>query len=99
MSTKKYVIEFLQFAFHNASQYGKILCPCIHCINRSWQSYDATKVHLICDRFLRGYTKWICHGEDPITNIDQSSSSQYTIVVQTTKNIREFNTTPLNLRR
>ncbi|XP_058003975.1 uncharacterized protein LOC110659856 [Hevea brasiliensis] len=96
---KKGVTEFLHFAFHNASQCGKILCPCIHCVNRSWQSYDDARVHLICDGFLRGYTKWICHGENPTTNMDQSSSSQHTTNVHTTEHVEECNTTTLNTRR
>ncbi|KAF2308873.1 hypothetical protein GH714_022479 [Hevea brasiliensis] len=95
----KKVTEFLHFAFHNASQCGKILCPCIHCVNRSWQSYDDARVHLICDGFLRGYTKWICHGENPTTNMDQSSSSQHTTNVHTTEHVEECNTTTLNTRR
>ena len=28
------VKDFLDFAFQNASQGGKILCPCINCVNR-----------------------------------------------------------------
>ena len=45
------VKDFLDFAFHNASQDGKILCPCINCVNRYLQTYEDARVHLICDGF------------------------------------------------
>ncbi|XP_020082508.1 uncharacterized protein LOC109706120 [Ananas comosus] len=70
---KEGVNQFLDFAFRNASNGGKIMCPCIRCVNSSLQTLDDVKVHLICDGFLRGYTRWICHGEDPITSLSSTN--------------------------
>lgn len=57
--------QFLQFAFRDVTQGGKVLCPCVNCGNCLMKRYNEVKEHLKCDGFLRGYTRWTRHGEDP----------------------------------
>ncbi|KAF7139861.1 hypothetical protein RHSIM_Rhsim06G0085100 [Rhododendron simsii] len=54
---------FLNFAFQNASIDGKIVCPCVKCGNGRWVMRSEAVDHLVCDGFIKGYTKWIAHGE------------------------------------
>ncbi|XP_020111543.1 uncharacterized protein LOC109726394 isoform X2 [Ananas comosus] len=68
------VNDFLNFAFERSSQDGKILCPCSRCSNINWHTREVVKEHLVCNGFLRGYTRWACHGE----SISSSSSSSNT---------------------
>ncbi|KAH1057415.1 hypothetical protein J1N35_035480 [Gossypium stocksii] len=57
------VQTFLNFAFQNASQENMILCPCKKCGNINWHIREVVYEHLIVDGFIRGYKKWIFHGE------------------------------------
>ncbi|KAK5834545.1 hypothetical protein PVK06_018427 [Gossypium arboreum] len=57
------VQTFLNFAFQNASQENMILCPCKKCGNIYWHFREVVYEHLIVDGFIRGYKKWIFHGE------------------------------------
>ncbi|KAK5840794.1 hypothetical protein PVK06_009698 [Gossypium arboreum] len=57
------VQTFLNFAFQNASQENMILCPCKKCGNINWHTREVVYEHLIVDGFIRGYKKWIFHGE------------------------------------
>ncbi|XP_058185677.1 uncharacterized protein LOC131302904 [Rhododendron vialii] len=57
------VKRFLNFAFQNASIDGKIVCPCVKCGNGRWVTRSKVVDHLVCDGFIKGYTKWIAHGE------------------------------------
>ncbi|PPS15342.1 hypothetical protein GOBAR_AA05235 [Gossypium barbadense] len=57
------VQSFLDLAFHNSSQENIILCPCKKCGNIYWQYREVVYEHLIVDGFIRGYKKWIFHGE------------------------------------
>ncbi|KAK3039560.1 hypothetical protein RJ639_027704 [Escallonia herrerae] len=57
------VEEFLDFAFANASVDGEIICPCNVCGNSIWVSRIGARGHLICNGFIKGYTKWVAHGE------------------------------------
>ncbi|KAG8503532.1 hypothetical protein CXB51_001498 [Gossypium anomalum] len=57
------VQTFLNFAFQNASQENMILCPCKKCGNIYWHFREVVFKHLIVDGFIRGYKKWIFHGE------------------------------------
>ncbi|KAG8501185.1 hypothetical protein CXB51_003289 [Gossypium anomalum] len=57
------VQTFLNFAFQNASQENMILCLCKKCGNIYWHSREVVYEHLIVDGFIRGYKKWIFHGE------------------------------------
>ncbi|KAK5793799.1 hypothetical protein PVK06_034957 [Gossypium arboreum] len=40
-----------------------ILCPCKKCGNINWHTREVVYEHLIVDGFIRGYKKWIFHGE------------------------------------
>ncbi|KAG8478881.1 hypothetical protein CXB51_028726 [Gossypium anomalum] len=57
------VQTFLNFAFENARQENMILCPCKKCGNINWHFREVVYEHLIVDSFIRGYKKWIFHGE------------------------------------
>ncbi|PNX87156.1 hypothetical protein L195_g043242, partial [Trifolium pratense] len=48
----------------------KIMCPCIKCANLQSHSRSSVYEHLTDPRrgFLRGYTKWTFHGEEPTTS-------------------------------
>ncbi|KAG8478731.1 hypothetical protein CXB51_028571 [Gossypium anomalum] len=54
---------FPNFAFQNASQETMILYPCKKCGNINWHFREVVYEHLIVDGFIRGYKKWIFHGE------------------------------------
>ncbi|XP_050225572.1 uncharacterized protein LOC126675046 [Mercurialis annua] len=62
------VRTFLDFAFHNASEDGRIMCPCRNCVNRYLRSYNEAEIHLVCDGFRKGYTQWVFHGETHFTS-------------------------------
>ncbi|GMI94850.1 hypothetical protein HRI_003154300 [Hibiscus trionum] len=64
---------FLNFAFAYASQEDMILCPCKKCANINWHIREVVHEHLIVCGFVRGYIKWIFHGE--ITPRRASSTS------------------------
>ncbi|GMI77251.1 hypothetical protein HRI_001394400 [Hibiscus trionum] len=70
------VETFLDFAFANASQEDMILCPCKKCGNINWHIREVVHEHLIVCGFVRGYIKWIFHGE--ITPRRASSTSNST---------------------
>ncbi|KAK5838305.1 hypothetical protein PVK06_007034 [Gossypium arboreum] len=57
------VQTFLNFAFQNASQENMILCPCKKCDNINWHFHEVVYEHQIVNGFIRGYKKWIFHGE------------------------------------
>ncbi|KAG8473030.1 hypothetical protein CXB51_034950 [Gossypium anomalum] len=40
-----------------------ILCPCKKCGNIYWHFREVVYEHLVVDSFIRGYKKWIFHGE------------------------------------
>ena len=52
--------------------WGKYFCPCVKCGNERRQTVDDITTHLICDKIVRTYTKWILHGESP----DKAEMSQ-----------------------
>ena len=54
---------FLKFAYREKKPDVKIRCPCHNCVNRMLQKMDTVYDHLLCNRMLRGYTIWGCHGE------------------------------------
>ncbi|KAK8690052.1 hypothetical protein V6N13_088756 [Hibiscus sabdariffa] len=56
------VTSFLNFAFERTED-GKIWCPCVNCVNTYRVSRRDAFDHLICDGFLKGYVRWIFHGE------------------------------------
>ncbi|OAY64164.1 hypothetical protein ACMD2_13510, partial [Ananas comosus] len=63
-------------------------------INCSLQTYEDAKIHLICDGFLKGYTSWVCHGEEPlsltssINTVDSTSTFQ---PIQEVSHVEEYN--------
>jgi hypothetical protein len=75
---------FLDLA-DRSSKDGKILCPCIKCTNVYWHPRAVVFDHCICDGFLKGYVRWIFHGEtlDPSTsfdfNVEQQERHQHNI--------------------
>ena len=73
--SKEYIdgIEsFLDFAYSYGDPHGeKIQCPCAKCCNILWNRRNVVYDHLICHGFVKGYTRWINHGEwDIKLNVD-----------------------------
>ncbi|KAH0652742.1 hypothetical protein KY289_030420 [Solanum tuberosum] len=73
--SKKYIdgIEsFLDFAYSYGDPQGEeIQCPCAKCCNIRWTRRNVVYDHLICYGFVKGYTRWINHGEwDIKLNVD-----------------------------
>ena len=71
------VNEFIEFAFRN-SKTNKILCPCTHCANYHKGSRTSVREHLIDPRrgLVRGYKKWVFHGEDPKTSNQRTEHAE-----------------------
>lgn len=57
------VIDFLGFASLNASKDGRILCPCVKCVNSYMLSLKAVHDHLVSYGISQGYNCWYYHGE------------------------------------
>ena len=57
------VKEFLKFASQKANKFGKILCPCIKCMNSAMFTLDVVHDHLQSYGISKGYETWIFHGE------------------------------------
>ncbi|KAL8469765.1 hypothetical protein ACS0TY_032569 [Phlomoides rotata] len=53
---------FLNFALSNSND-GLILCPCKVCQNGICRERKIVEAHLITQGFVKGYTKWVFHGE------------------------------------
>ena len=70
------VIEFLNFAFGNASVNGKITCPCVKCGNGRWVTRNEEIDHLVYDGFINGYTEWIAHGEGSSSTTNARTPTQ-----------------------
>lgn len=56
-------MKFLDFAIANKSVEGRIICPCIVCKFKKWESKEVVSEHLIIKPFPQGYTFWDRHGE------------------------------------
>lgn len=68
------VKEFLDFAYENGPvNNGNIRCPCTKCKLRNYLGKDEVANHLLHNGFLRGYTKWVRHGEDDVPVQNNSS--------------------------
>ncbi|OMO86777.1 Transposase, Ptta/En/Spm, plant [Corchorus capsularis] len=67
------VINFLDFAFANSARDGKILCPCVNCVNTYYKTRAEAFDHIMCDGFLKGHVNWIFHGE---SSIERTSTSR-----------------------
>ncbi|XP_058072582.1 uncharacterized protein LOC131221354 isoform X2 [Magnolia sinica] len=61
--------KFLDFAFANASNRGRIRCPCKNCNNNFWVSREVAYDHIMCDGFNTSYTYWRFHGEDTFSSM------------------------------
>ena len=59
------VKNFLEFAIRNAAgdKSGRFFCPCVNCLNLRRLCVTEIREHLICDGFLKSYTRWVWHGE------------------------------------
>ncbi|KAH0784184.1 hypothetical protein KY290_003782 [Solanum tuberosum] len=66
------VESFLDFAYSYGDPQGQeIQCPCAKCCNIRWTQRNVVYDHLICYGFVKGYTRWINHGEwDIKLNVD-----------------------------
>ncbi|KAG8382226.1 hypothetical protein BUALT_Bualt05G0054700 [Buddleja alternifolia] len=76
-STKEYergLDQFLDMAFAKVCLSGKIICPCKNCKNVKWVNKEVGKEHLLVDGFMKDYTNWVAHGEDPLS--DQAKFQQ-----------------------
>ncbi|KAK5776674.1 hypothetical protein PVK06_044634 [Gossypium arboreum] len=71
------VQTFLDIAFLNSSQENMILCPCKKCGNIYWHYREVVYEHLIVDGFIRGYKKWIFHGECTPSGASSTINSGY----------------------
>ncbi|KAH7843980.1 hypothetical protein Vadar_023091 [Vaccinium darrowii] len=84
------VKEFLKLAFHNASIDGKIVCPCVKCGNGKWVTQYEAVDHLVCDGFIKGYTKWIAHGETLSSRTSATMPTNANNAFGTNNNMREL---------
>jgi len=58
------VEQFLEFANMNVpDNNGRFYCPCVNCLNERKLPTNVIREHVLCDGFLKSYTKWIWHGE------------------------------------
>ncbi|KAH0730015.1 hypothetical protein KY289_001203 [Solanum tuberosum] len=66
------VESFLDFAYSYGDPQGEeIQCPCAKCCNIRCTRRNVVYDHLICYGFVKGYTRWINHGEwDIKLNVD-----------------------------
>ncbi|KAK3024870.1 hypothetical protein RJ639_044482 [Escallonia herrerae] len=55
--------KFLDFASANVSIYGEISCFYNIYGNSIWVSQIDARGHLVCNGFIKGYTKGVIHGE------------------------------------
>ncbi|XP_060202488.1 uncharacterized protein LOC132630922 [Lycium barbarum] len=68
------VVQFLNFAFSNASVDGKIVCPCITCGFKVMCNRANVFGHLLQKGFPEKYTCWYMHGEKHVQSIVESIS-------------------------
>ncbi|KAH0714949.1 hypothetical protein KY284_007854 [Solanum tuberosum] len=73
--SKEYIAgveSFLDFAYSYGDPQGEeIQCPCAKCCNIRWTRKNVVYDHLICYGFVKGYIRWINHGEWDINlNVD-----------------------------
>ncbi|XP_077233801.1 uncharacterized protein LOC143876070 isoform X2 [Tasmannia lanceolata] len=57
------VNQFLKFALANTHFGNKIKCPCVICVNRILLDVTECRDHLIINGIMKGYTRWVFHGE------------------------------------
>lgn len=58
------VEPFLEFPKINVpNNNGRLYCMCVNCLNEWKLLTEDILEHVLCDGFLKGYTKWTLHGE------------------------------------
>lgn len=55
--------DFVDFAFENASEDGRISCPCMKCTNSYSWTREVVRDHLICNGISPNYDNWFFYGE------------------------------------
>ena len=66
-------VEFTSLHVHN----GKILCPCIKCINLNLVSPGVAREHLWSKGMLGSYTHWKFHGESVVVPMAPECGSSH----------------------
>ena len=54
---------FLRMAKEHVDCDGRILCPCVRCLNVKLQTIDTVEAHVFDKGFQQSYQKWVYHGE------------------------------------
>ncbi|XP_052728168.1 uncharacterized protein LOC128195186 [Vigna angularis] len=80
------VEQFIEFATRNvANNNGRFYCPCVNCLNERRLPTAVIREHVLCDGFLRSYTKWTWHGElveVPIAHVSQTEAEEVDLVME-----------------
>ena len=69
------VKEFIKFAFENNSKSNEVPCPCKECRNVKLVTKLTLGQHLIMNRILPSYTRWIFHGEDSSSSMPSNETN------------------------
>ncbi|XP_012832690.1 PREDICTED: uncharacterized protein LOC105953559 [Erythranthe guttata] len=73
--------QFLDMAFAKVSLSGKIICPCKRCRNGKGVIREIAEEHLLVDGFMKGYTNWVAHGEDTLTDhVDSQNFNEFNML-------------------
>nr|KYP61486.1 hypothetical protein KK1_015976 [Cajanus cajan] len=70
---------FIEYVIRNGNDdmNGKFFCPCVNCCNEIRLELDVIREHLLCDGFLKNYTRWIWHGKNiDIPNVSAETQTQ-----------------------
>ncbi|XP_077237173.1 uncharacterized protein LOC143878834 [Tasmannia lanceolata] len=70
------VVEFIKFALANTVYGNKFKCPCVNCANIQLVGVKDCFDHLIIDGIMKGYTRWVFHGEAGSSVVDMTSSDR-----------------------
>jgi len=64
MNIKSGVEQFLEFAKMNVSNNnGRFYFSCVNCLNERKLPTEVIRKHVLCDGFLKSYTKWTWYCE------------------------------------
>ena len=88
----EYLIEiekFLDYAFREGDENGKVRCPCKKCVLRKLKIRGDIYDDLVVNGIMSGYNTWFCHGE----SLSNQSSSPHNSNVQ--RDIHNSNMTQL----
>ncbi|KAF4371421.1 hypothetical protein F8388_001949 [Cannabis sativa] len=69
----KGVQAFIAFASKHKDCDGRILCPCVRCLNTRRHPLDIVEAHVFDKGFLKSYQKWIFHGEPEVPVADEAT--------------------------